>query len=320
MPTEAIVTLEDLECITLKDLETQVEPYIWPALIKVDTSTINSSDHRFVDVIALSPDLAGVKIKSSMRQGELAPIPGSVASLRARFEDDVSGKRLILIVALLEMDETPRDAMRAGFRAYIGELRAAFKDEFPKLFQAESVKDEEGEKKVTQRIKDRVEAKTRAAIKDALSLSDKAKTGLGFLDNDDFVSSSVTKFGENFFLNIPNSTLMTLVFQAKGFAFGLPQLPTLVRYHIRGRLEARPPRPIVIDPCQPQVNAVKAAQAVVDGIENEIKALQNIEAHEFPKGSQKTEIERIRKEELAPALADLEKAKSALKLCRSQHH
>jgi hypothetical protein len=244
MPTEAIITLEDLECITIKDNETKVEPYIWPALIKIDTSTINAPDGRFVDVIALSPSVASVVIKNSMQQGDLAPIPASVATLRTRFEDGVTLKRLILIVSLLEMDETPKGAIRAGFEAYVRELRAAFKDEFPNLFQAESVNDDEGEKAIIKRIKDRVESKTKSAIKDALSAGDKIKSALGFLDNDDFISSSNIKFGENFFLNTPNAAPITLVFQ-KNVAFIEQAFPPkvaqgLVRYHIRARLQSVP--------------------------------------------------------------------------------
>ena len=315
MPTEAIITLEDLECITIRDNETKVEPYIWPALIKIDTSTINAPDGRFVDVIALSPSLASVVIKNSMQQGDLAPIPASVATLRTRFEDDVSLKRLILIVSLLESDETPKGAMRAGFEAYVRELRAAFKDEFPNLFQAESVNDEEGEKAIIKRIKDRVESKTKSAIEGALSTADKVKIKLGFLDNDDFISSENIKFGENFFLNTPNAAPITLVFQKK-VAFIEQVFPPkvaqgLVRYHIRARLQAGPP---VIDPCRSQATAVKTAQTVVDGIQKEI----NLLAKAFPKGSNNAEIRRIRKEELAPASAELEKAKKALQLCRAQ--
>ena len=313
MPTEAIITLQDLECITIKDNETRVEPYIWPALIKIDTSTINAPDGRFVDVIALSPSLASTVIKSSMRQGDVAPIPSAMATLRTRFEDSVALKQLILIVSLLERDETPQGAIRAGFEAYVRELRAAFKDEFPNLFQ--TANDEEGQNAVITRIKDRVAAKTKSAIKDALSAGDKVKSALGFLDNDDFISSANVKFGENFFLNTPNSAPITLVFQTKtviieqGFP---PKLGEgLVRYHIRARLQARPP---VIDRCLSQATAVKAAQATVDGIRKEIEELQGT----FPKGSAKAEIERLRKEELAPALAELEKAKKALQLCRSQ--
>jgi len=314
MPTEAIVTLEDLEVITLHNTETKVEPYIWPALIKIDTSTINSPDRRFVDVIALSPSLASVVIKSSMRQGDLAAIPASVASLRAVFGDEVSGKRLILIVTLLEMDETPKWAMRKGFEAYVEELRAAFKDEFPKLFQAESVNDNQEVEKITTRIKDRVEKKTRSAIKDALSLSDKAGSVFGTLDNDDLISSSVTKFRESFFQTTPNATPITLVFQKKDSVFGL--LQTLVRYHIRARLEARP---VVIDRCLSQANAVRKAQAAVDSIEQQIETLQNIGQHVFPpQEPDQEEIDRIREEELAPALAELRKVNAALQLCRSQ--
>ena len=313
MPTEAIITLQDLECITIKDNETRVEPYIWPALIKIDTSTINAPDGRFVDVIALSPSLASTVIKSSMRQGDVAPIPSAMATLRTRFEDSVALKQLILIVSLLERDETPQGAIRAGFEAYVRELRAAFKDEFPNLFQ--TANDEEGQNAVITRIKDRVASKTKSAIKDALSAGDKVKSALGFLDNDDFISSANVKFGENFFLNTPNSAPITLVFQTKTViieqAFPPKLGEGLVRYHIRARLQARPP---VIDPCLSQANAVKAAQATVDGIRNEIEELQGT----FPKGSANAEIERLRKEELAPALAELEKAKKALQLCRSQ--
>lgn len=318
MPIEAIVTLQDLECITLKNTESKVEPYIWPVLIKVDTSTIGARDGRFADVIALSPSVASVVIKSSMQQGDLAPIPASVSSLRTRFEDGVAKPQLILIVALLERDDTPKGAMRAGFEAYVSELRAAFKEEGPKLFQAESVNDAEGVKKIIERIKARIETKTRAAIKNALSPVEKAATAFGSLDHDDFVSSSVTQFRESFFENTPNATPITLVFQAKGFVFNLPQLPpTLARYHIRARLEARPP---VIDACQSQVNAVRAAKVAVDNIEKEMKRLQNIAEHQFPKGNNDAEIERIREEELPPALAQLGKAQSALQLCRSQQN
>jgi type II secretory pathway component PulM len=74
----------------------------------------------------------------------------------------------------------------------------------------------------------------------------------------------------------------------------------------------------VIDRCQAQVDAVKAAKAVVDGIEKEIQTLRNIAEHQFPKGSNEDEIERIQKEKLAPAQAKLAKANTALQLCRSQ--
>ena len=314
MPTEAIITLEDIECITIKDLETKVEPYIWPALIKIDTSTINAPDGRFVDVIALSPSLASTVIKSSMRQGDLAPIPSALATLRTRFEDGVALKQLILIVSLLERDDTPQNAIKAGFEAYVRELRAAFKDEFPNLFQ--TANDEEGQNAVIKRIKDRVASKTKSAIKDALSAGDKVKSALGFLDNDDFISSENVKFGENFFLNTPNQAPITLVFQAKTVVLEQNFPPKvgegLVRYHIRARLQARPP---VIDPCLSQAAAVKGAQAAVDGIRHEIEELKGT----FPKGSANAEIERLRKEELVPAQAELEKAKKALQTCRSQH-
>ncbi len=81
-------------------------------------------------------------------------------------------------------------------------------------------------------------------------------------------------------------------------------------------------RPVVVDRCQAQVNAVNAAQAVVNGVEAEIRSLQDQlrgtgDEPPLPKNFIIAEIKRIRAEELAPAVAALEAARAALKACRN---
>ena len=173
MPTEATVTLEELSCRTLKDFETSVEPYIWPVLIKIDSSTINAADGRRVDVIAPSDANSLVRIKSGMKAGTSAPIPGSLGTLSARFSNSTSNQQLIVLVQLMERDETPGHAMHKGYRAYVKELRAAFKAEFIHLFEAEN--DDAELALVVGRIKKRVEGKVTSVIEDSLSVGEKIK-------------------------------------------------------------------------------------------------------------------------------------------------
>ena len=316
MPTEAIINLEQLRCITLKDFETRVEPYIWSALIKIDNNTINAPGGRFVDVITPVEGNALVKIKDSMRAGETAPIPASTGRLLTRFQDGSTNRRLILIVTLLEMDETPKHAMRAGFRAYGAELRAAFKDEFPKLFTAAN--DEEEQAIIIERIKKRIAKKVRSAIEDDMSIAEKIKAN--FQDQDDNIGTAVAKFSRDPLAAAP----ITLDYEAKNtitVGFNPPQkIETLVRYSIRGRLQVQS---VQIDACKRQVDAVTGAQSAVNSINQEIKALQaelngTVSTNEppRPKSFIIKEIKRIRDEELPPAMAALQTAREALDACR----
>ena len=120
MATNAIVLLERLHCLKLINTETRTEPYIWPALIRIDDNALTTPD--LVAMQTPAPGSARLVIKDSMRAGETASIPSNVGILRTRFEDNLMTRRLILVVALLENDETPEDAMQAGFKAFNNDL------------------------------------------------------------------------------------------------------------------------------------------------------------------------------------------------------
>lgn len=112
MATDAIVILERLRCIRESDVAGGSEPYIWPALLWIDDSTL--SEPIPVGVTAPALGNARVVIKNDMRAGQTADIPLSVGMLRVRFEDGLSIRRLILVVALWEEDETPEAARVPG--------------------------------------------------------------------------------------------------------------------------------------------------------------------------------------------------------------
>ena len=130
---------------------------------------------------------------------------------------------------------------------------------------------------------------------------------------DDYNGSDFESFGEDSL----SPAAFTLHFEAKGNIVGA--FETLSQYEIQGQLQVRP---VTVDRCQGQVNGVNPAQAVVNGIEAEIRNLQDQlrgggDEPPLPKAFIIAEIRRIRTEELAPAVAALEAARSALNTCCS---
>lgn len=295
MSTDAIIILERLRCIRESDGTGHSEPYIWPVLLWIDDNTLATP--ALVGVTAPALGNARVVIKNDMRAGQTADIPTSVGVLRVRFEDNLTIRRLILAVALWEEDETPEAAMRAGFQAFSSELRAAVADN---LFALSQASDEEQDA-IIAAIKTRVSNRVRSAIENGLTGCQKARVFVGTLNLDDIIDSAFKSFPDLF------PAPVTLTFRA-----GSSNV-----YQIQGKLEVRRVR---VDRCQAQVDAVKAAQSVVDGIDAEIKALQTELQHASPgeKPFIIAEIKRIREEELADAMAALDGARRALSICRSR--
>jgi hypothetical protein len=308
MATDAIVVLQTLRCVELIRGEQRTEPYIWPVVLRVDDNTLTTPE--LLDVFAPAIGSARVIIKDGMRAGESATIPGEVGIRRVRFDDNLLTRRLILVVALFEMDDTPQKAMRAGFEAFKSELGAAVAE---KLFDLNAT-DEEAQKPIIEEIKKRVEDRVKSAISDGLSAFEKAKVLAGILNLDDPSGSDVKAFGEEGL----NPTAFSLTFNAERKV--LDVVISSSHFEIDGQLLVRP---VVVDRCQPQVDAVNAALAVVNGIEKEIEELQSElqgggDGPPRPKSDILDEIERIREEELQPAEAALEQARAALKACRDR--
>jgi hypothetical protein len=313
---DAIITLEELVCLELTNLEKLAEPYIWPVLIWVDDATIQNPVRPILVGTIPERDARNV-IKDSMRARETAPIPASVGTLRVRFDptvDGTIGKHLIVVVALLENDETPTHATLAGFRTFVSSLTAAVISHLVELNNATK----EEREAIVEEIKEQVSAAVDSAVKDDLTAEEKAKVFVGLLDPDDSLGGG--------FVALDNAEIVpgpvTIAIEQTGrLKPPFDNVPTLSRFEIRGRLRLQP---VVVDPCQRQVQAVNDAQAVVTGIEQRIEELQDQltgpadDGGPVDKDGILAEIKRLREEELVPAIAALETARAALVLCRKR--
>jgi hypothetical protein len=297
MATDSIITLERLRCIRESDASGHSEPYLWPALLWIDDNTLATPE--LVGVTAPALGNARVVIKNDMRAGQTADIPTSVGMLRVRFEDGLTIRRLILVVALWEEDETPEAAMRAGFQAFSSELRAAVADNLFALSQA----GEEELDAIIETIKTRVKDRVKSAIEDGLTGWQKTRVFLGTLNLDDIVNSASKNF--------PNPHVTPSTFTL-AFRSGSSD-----NYEIQGNLQVRPVR---VERCQAEVNLVTTAQSAVNDIDNEIQALQAELQNASPaeKPFIISEIKRLREEELPIAIAELEGARRALQICRAR--
>jgi hypothetical protein len=309
MATDAIVVLERLSCFREGDASGHSEPYIWPALVWIDDLTLATPEQLGVAGPVLGN--ARVVLQGDMRAGQSADIPDSVGVLRVRLEDNVSIRVLALVVALLEEDETPKPAMEASFLAFGSELRAAVAANLPALAAARSQSEVD---EIIDAIKRRVRAAVRAATGNALTGWQKTRVFLGTLNLDDPVGEAFRAFpplapGKP----LPGPDKL----RPENFSLSLGA-PDADNYAIEGQLLTRP---VKVDLCHSQAQDVQRAQALVEGIEAEIHALQ-ADLHGgdpgLPKAYLTAEIRRLQQEELPSAIAALEEAQRALQACRKR--
>ena len=316
MPIDAIVTLDRLECSRETDSSGHSEPYIWPVLMRVDDNTL--ATEATLSSLNLADQNARIVIKEDMKAGEEAPIPADQRTFVFRFDDNLSFARVIIVVALLEQDETPDRAAREGYITFRNELPKAVAPRLLQLNAADEQGDEEGTRLLIKEISDIVDPAVRAAIRRNLTGTDKLGVILGTVKLDDQIDVAHKTFRK---LEEEDGKLVSQDFALLFSKRDKDTLRLTDRYRLHGRFETRR---VVRDKCQPLVDQVKAAREVVDGIQEEIKKLQKQlqgEPDEFgqqlPKKDLMEEIKRIRSEELVPADENLDDARRALAQCRA---
>lgn len=183
------IHLNRLVCNKEYDASGHSEPYIWPAFFRADASTfVNLAAPVDIQVPFESESGHGIfgEAGKNVRPGDIIPIPdnfGRYVTTVQTFRIDVNGdgieEELVLVgfaIVLLEEDETPGDAIRAGHQAFAQALRdeihqfAITNLRFPNQSEIEAIKET-----VSNRVKD--------AIKDKLSWWDKL-----WCSQDDFIS------------------------------------------------------------------------------------------------------------------------------------
>ena len=303
MATDAIFVLERLRCFRESDGTGHSEPYIWPVLVVVDDHSLALPEQ--VRVIAPSPAAARVVVKDDMRAGHVADIPSHVGTIRTRVDDDLDVLRMILVVAVLEEDETPSAAVKAGFNAFTAAIGVAIGSRLQELNNASPEEMQVLLKVITAEVQGKVETATH----NALSASQKVRVFLGTLNLDDVIGTAFRSF------NAAEAQSFVLVQTS-----GAPSFSNV--YAIDARLDVMPVR---VDLCQTSVNQLRDAQATVDLLLGEIRALQaQLQGHggagdvTLSKTAILRAIRRLRDEELPPAEAALEAARAALNACRTR--
>jgi hypothetical protein len=311
MATQAIVTLERLRCIRESDSSgsSHSEPYVWPAM-----GIVTSNSFELTPKVALLSDSRSV-VKNEMRAGDAAPIPYPGNTLTANFDDSQTGRQLLLIVALWEEDSTPSGAVQAGYQAYLDELHVAVGSNLLRLDAA----DDDEQKVIIEEIKKRVYEKVYAAEENELSTWEKTKVYLGWLNVDDFMGADFKRFA-----TLDPTSFTLKVFGAAGdlivgnlFGGHPTAVNPPIEYEIDGNLSVIEG---TVDPCQVEVDGVKAAEAGVKAVERAIARLQSQLHRSGPaeKAGMISQIKDLTDVQLPAAKARLDTAQAALKRCLIQ--
>lgn len=298
MATDTIINLKTLTCQKESDATGHSEPYIWPVLLKIDNDTLATDE--LLDVITPTFGHERIRIKEGIRPGETATIPESVGRLKARFEEDQQFQRLVLIVTLLEEDETPEDSVQAGFRAFADELSDEVREN---LFGLVFAEDEDLEI-IVDRIKKNVSKRVESAIFDSLSSFEKARLLIGDLNLDDVVGNEFQAF-ENPLQ--PTASDFTLTFLNGNTE----------SYTIEGDLTTRE---VPEESCVQEQKTVTITRKEVRGIEVIIESLQAQLRNAPPpqKAALVKQIRKLKRDDLPRAEARFKAALKALKLCREE--
>src|SRR5690242_14739106 len=174
MPTDTAVILDRLVCIHEHDGSGHSEPYVWPVLLFIDDATLQTPD--LVGVAAPDPAFARIVVQHGMQAGDVADLPSAVKTLSAPIADGL--KAIILVILLWEMDDSPGDAVTAGFDAFVSALRAAVADHLGEL------NDPNARDQAVEEIKASVRKSVESAIKSKLSTWDELT-----LDLDDSIGA-----------------------------------------------------------------------------------------------------------------------------------
>ena len=244
MTTDALITLERLSRTRDTDSSRNPEPYIWPVLLWTHDKVLASRE--LVGVTTPEGTNAREVIKKGMRIGESADIPRSVGLLCTRFDSGSRIRRLVLAVAVLEKDEAPEAAIRAGFQAFSSALRAAVADNLLALVTADQMADDNERNAeinaIIGKIKPLVTKRVRCAMEKSLTGWQKTRAVAGTLNFDNFIGSD--------FMNFPDLFATSI-----NLSFGTGNAD---RYKIQGRLELRP---VHAGPSKNPVNVPKTGQS-----------------------------------------------------------
>jgi hypothetical protein len=124
MPQLVTFRLNQLRCIVESDAHGGSEPYLWVTYFIVDGRNIAQPE----PVATLTPvyDAFRREFPDNVRDGQVINVPPFIANFSAQVDPGPLNFMMVgCVVLLLEEDESPDKAMRAGRNAYVSAFRPA---------------------------------------------------------------------------------------------------------------------------------------------------------------------------------------------------
>ncbi|MEO6803014.1 MAG: tachylectin-related carbohydrate-binding protein [Granulicella sp.] len=194
---------ESLVTITLNTLHCNREsqsggsnPYLWPSLVWINKTT------TAVGELGIADSYAHNVLKRGMKAGDTLTIESTVGVMAINLVDPLSNYVIILTVGMFHDNETPNDAVTAGYDAFQSALQDGIKSQL--LFL--NSPDQDTVDKAKKKIADAVAAAVKSAISDKLSTIQKGEILTGILTLDSTIGNVSTSFSNlvnsNFSLTI----------------------------------------------------------------------------------------------------------------------
>jgi hypothetical protein len=286
------ITLQDLNCIRQDRGSDGSYPFIWPAMVAINTTNAG------VNLVGSeAPSLARVILANGMKSGDTAPIPSTVGVNGFRFDEDLAHFKIIAIVALLEKRDLSDDEILGGFLVFAGALQGAIEENLGGLASSDP--------SVNQKAIDAINASVHQQVMDAvearMSNIEKIEYKLGTFVPDTVIDTA----------HVVVSTDANSTFQ---LTFGNTPDNQSNFYTIDAALTLQ------VITCEAELDAVNQDKVVVTQLEAELAEMKK-ELAQAP-ASQKKEIEQdileFTKTELSPAKVKLTRDEQALAACRAR--
>jgi hypothetical protein len=187
--TTVTITLNTLQCIA-ESQSGGSNPYLWPAMVSIDKTTGN------VGGAGIPAANAHNVLKQGMKAGDSTTIETTVGVISAVLDNTLANLAVILAVGMFSANQTPDDAVTAGYNAFQTALQAGVQSNLLALISTDPAVVEQAQ----QEISDKVTAAVTSAISNALSALQKVEIGLGTRTLDSTIGNGSTSF-----LNLANT-------------------------------------------------------------------------------------------------------------------
>jgi len=289
MGIDVNITLQDLKCIRQDRGSSGSYPYIWPAMVSINTTNgkVNVSGSEF-------PSLARVILANGMISGGTASIPSTVGLNGFRFDEDLSHFNVIAIVALLEKRDLSDDEILGGYLAFADALQTAIEENLLGLASTDPAVNQAAIDAVNSSVHQKVMNAIEARMSDVEKIEYKAGT---------FVPDTV--------IDTAHLVLSTDADSTFQLTFGSDDKPSF--YTIDAALQRK------VVTCEAEQYAVNQDQVAVNQLEAELAEMKK-ELAQAPVAEKKAieqDIKEFTSSELTPAIAKLNRDKQILAACQA---